>query len=356
MSVGNDIQGSSSWSDQLHKKVHEYKQSYDNRARTVVDHARVNPQHITNVLADLSHRLCGPQFCTATNENLELIKKLCLRCVELSPTLQEMQKDNSLSAKNLALVLKAALPRVLTAGRILASVESVAKSASQSTDGVSSQLKKMASQAVLDGIVTTGLASKKELDSIAKNATKETPLSKHMDKITRIIQDFHLEFAVPTIVASLQNFDSTLTIAMRRAADVCIASDSDCKEVLKIVYDLKGENTASIRKENEPLLMYLKRLQYAWNTRNAQRVIFLSVNPGESWETASDDGLIYSDADDGLAVVGSSGGSGSDGEEKSIKNEDDEDEFELKREYDQDFLDLIYTSGDNQGNYTDDIS
>ena len=302
------------WFESMHKGVQEYEVLYEKRARIAIDLAKKDPKHITSVFADLSHRLCGTAFCRYTNENLDLLERLCAKCSALKPKLQEMKKDNDLTADNMAKILNAAMPHVVSSGLILGGVEAIVVTADKPTDGVTGGFKKAASQMIVQGIKQLGVADDKKLDSLRKNAINGTPFSQAMHDMTDTIKQFHVEGMIPTVVALLKAFDPIITIMMGRVADACINGEPTCAKILKIVHDLKGGNVSITRECNRSLINYLKSLKNSWENPMTASVIERPFAPSdteivglsgsgsavssEGWETASD-GSDYHSAWDG---------------------------------------------------------
>lgn len=256
---------SSSWSYNIRENVAKYESLYKNRAQIAIKLATKNPIHITSVFADLSHRLCGTEFCDETKENLGFIEKLCMDYAEDSQTLKEMKQEGSLTAKKLAQLLKATMPNaVVSGGAILERVEAVVVAAGKPGDGAMGYVKQQASQAAVNIAMKTGIVNEKQLNSITKHVNEGDPFSKRVQKVTRIIKQYHLEGMVNTMIATLEGFDIAFTILMGRAADFYIECGKDCDKILTIVHDLKGYNITSAQEKNKALLSYLARLKCAW--------------------------------------------------------------------------------------------
>jgi hypothetical protein len=360
----NDQTGSSSsWSDNIRKSIAQYEKLYEDRARIAIDLAKNNPQHISSVFADLSHRLCGTEFCNETKENLGLIEKLCMEYPEDSQTLLEMRAEGSLTAQKLALLLKATMPSaVASGGDILERVEAVVSAAENPGDGAIGYVKQQASQFAVNMAKKTGVVNEKQINSLTKYVKEGNPFSKRVQKVTRIIKQYHLEGMVNTMIATLEGFDKLFTIMMGRAADFYMECGKDSPKILKIVRDLKGYNITATCEYNKALLGYLNRLKNAWENPGGMIAIQLSL-PYEdidgdavsdsSYETASnglrqeDDGLEdefeerdmtwghveLNSADDGNTFAPISGQGNN-----SVVGAGDDSEIRYDKDYDSDFL------------------
>jgi hypothetical protein len=277
MGVMNNNQRAStfSWSHNIRQNIDKYEKLYRNRAQTAIKLAQKNPEHISSVFADLSHRLCGTEFVDETKENLGLIEKLCMDYPEDSQTLKEMKKEGDLTGKNLAKLLKATLPNaVVSGGDLLECVEAVVTAAAKQSDhSAMGYVKHQASQAAVNLAKKTGIVKEKQINSITKHVNEGNPFSKRVQKVTRIIDQYHLKGMLNTMIAALEGFDPFVTMMIGRAADFYIECGQDYGKVLNIVRDLKGYNITATQEQNKVLLAYLGRLKIAWKHPGAMAAV-----------------------------------------------------------------------------------